>query len=267
MTSLPFRWFSTPGNRSVGRNAAIRLADADILASTDVSVLEPDWFERIIAPLERGEADVVSGWYELLVENPRERTLGLLTQWSLDQVRAETFLPSSRSVAFTRAAWLTVGGYPEDLATAEDTVFDLNLRRAGFRFVFEPRALVRWRPTTTLRGAYRMYRQFAESDGEAGIFLWSQTRYGLLYAIYVGGLALLLLGLFRPALSTYITGTFLLFAAMYIGFRIRKVLGFRMWRQLPFAVAVALAMDLARLTGYPVGLLSRRRFQSGTRKP
>src|SRR5207247_1716235 len=63
-TRLPFRWQGVPGNRSQGRNAAIRLADTDLIAVTDVNIVEPEWFERIIAPLECGKADVVGGWYE-----------------------------------------------------------------------------------------------------------------------------------------------------------------------------------------------------------
>src|SRR5207244_2133875 len=134
------------------------------------------WFERIVGPIERGEADVVAGWYELLVESQREKALGLLTQYSIDQIRPDTFLPSSRSVAFTMAAWQRVGGYPEDLDTTEDTVFDLRLREAGLRFTFEPRAIVRWRPAASLGAVYRMYRQFAESDGQARIFLMGGSR-------------------------------------------------------------------------------------------
>src|SRR3990170_4888658 len=49
---IPFRWFEVPGNRSKGRNAAIAASEADLIAMTDASVLEPTWFERIITPLE-----------------------------------------------------------------------------------------------------------------------------------------------------------------------------------------------------------------------
>ncbi len=256
-TKLPFRWSSVPGSRSKGRNAAIRFADADLVAVTDVSVLDPAWFERILAPLERGEADVVAGWYELLVETPRERAVGLLTQYSLDQVRPETFLPSSRSVAFTRAAWEKVGGYPEDLVTTEDTVFDLRLRQAGFRFVFEPRAIVRWRPATTAASAYRMYRQFAESDGQAGIFLASHSRYGLVYAAYAGGLVLLVLGiLWWPLWVLLLAGSI-----AYVFFRIRKVVRAGLWSQIPYAIVVGFALDAAMLTGYVRGRLEARNLR------
>jgi len=49
-TSLPFRWAVVSGNRSRGRNEAVRMANADVIAVTDVSVLEPTWFERIVSP-------------------------------------------------------------------------------------------------------------------------------------------------------------------------------------------------------------------------
>ena len=256
-TKLPFRWSSVPGNRSKGRNAAIRIAEADLIAVTDVSVLDPSWFERILAPLERGEADIVAGWYELLVETPKERAVGLLTQYSLDQVRPETFLPSSRSVAFTKKAWEKAGGYPEDLATTEDTVFDLRLRQAGCRFVFEPQAIVRWRPATTAATAYRMYRQFAESDGQAGIFLASYSRYGFVYGAYAAGLLLLILGiLWWPLWVLLLVG-----GITYVLFRIRKVVRVALWSQIPYAIVVGFALDAAMLTGYVRGRLEARNLR------
>lgn len=250
-TSLPFRWAAAPGNRSVGRNTAIRLAGAEVIACTDVSQLDPMWFERIVGPIERGEADVVAGWYQLLVDTPRERALGLLTQYSIDQVRPDTFLPSSRSVAFTKVAWQRVGGYPEDLDTSEDTVFDLLLREAGSRFTFEPGAIVHWRPAASLGSAYRMYRQFAESDGQARIFLVDGSRYGLVYGAYAVGLGLLLAGILWPPFWVLL----ILGAAAYVTFRIRKVLHAGLWTQVPLSIAVGFALDAAMLAGYSRGFL------------
>ncbi len=250
-TSLPVQIAKVPGNRSRGRNAAIGLADADLLAVTDVSVLDPAWFERIIAPLEADQADVVAGWYELLVDTPRERAVGLLTQYSLDEVDPDRFLPSSRSIAFTRLAWEQVGGYPEDLVTTEDTVFDLALRRAGLRFVFEPGAVVRWRPATTIAAAYHMYDQFAQSDGEARVFLWSHTGYGFIYGAYGLGLILLLLGFVWPPLWVLLG----VLAVSYVVFRLRKVLWEGLWSQLLYATLVVFALEAARLIGYIRGRL------------
>ena len=254
-TSLRFRWLSVPGNRSLGRNVAIRETGAELVAATDVSVLEPTWFERIIEPLERGEADVVGGWYELLVETPQERAVGLLTQWSLDQVRPETFLPSSRSVAFTRAGWERVGGYPEDLATTEDTAFDLRLRAAGLRFAFRPDAVVRWRPATDAAGAYRMYHHFAETDAHARLFFRSPSRYPLIIAAYVLADLLVIAGIVWPVLWALL----LVLAPAYLLFRVRKVLRPGLLSQVPYAMYIVVGLDMAMFLGYVRGVATRRR--------
>jgi len=49
---LPLRVESRPGaNISQGRNAAIEVADGEVIASTDSGVrLEPHWLEALVAP-------------------------------------------------------------------------------------------------------------------------------------------------------------------------------------------------------------------------
>src|SRR5512139_3933282 len=62
---LPLRIIELPGaNISAGRNAAIRAASNNLIAVTDAGVrLEPEWLERIIAPLEHDPSlQVVSGF-------------------------------------------------------------------------------------------------------------------------------------------------------------------------------------------------------------
>lgn len=254
-TALPFRWASAPGNRSVGRNAAIRLADAEVIACTDVSVLDPTWFERIVAPIEAGTADLVGGWYELRVESPRERCIGLLTQFSLDQIREDTFRPSSRSVAFRRDLWERAGGYPEAFSGNEDTIFDLAVERLRPAKVFVRDAIVRWRPAPSTGAVYRQYKRYAEGDGQAAIFSTTGTRYAALYAAYGLGILLLVLGVFwwplEPLLVLLVFG--------YVGVRIRKVVRARLWPQIPYAIFVVLAWDWGRIIGYTKGRRDRLR--------
>lgn len=248
-TRLPLRWQIVPGNRSQGRNAAIQLADSDRIAVTDVNVLEPEWFERILGPLERGEADVVGGWYEPIAETPRERALGAMTLFSLEEIRPDTFVPASRSVAFTREAWRQVGGYDERLTMAEDTFLVLAMRRAGMRFVFEPRAVVRCWTAGDVGEAFRMYRHYASSDGRSGLLGTPQTRYGRLYEIYGGGAVLLVLGFWWPPLWILLAVGGLAYAFV----RVRKVLRRRLWSQVPYSMLVGLAIDVAQMWGYVAG--------------
>jgi glycosyltransferase involved in cell wall biosynthesis len=254
-TSLPFRWAVASGNRSRGRNEAIRLADAEVIAATDVSVLEPRWFERIVAPIERGEADVVAGWFELLVNSARERAIGLLTQWSRDQVRPERFLASSRSIAFTREVWTQAGGYPEAYAGNEDTIFDLALERLHPRKGYVPDAVVHWRPAASVRQVYRQYRKYAVGDGQAAIFLFTGTRYAAHYAVYAGAVLLLIAGIFWWPLWLGLLGG----VALYFAFRVRKVAHAGLWSLLPYAILVVLAWDLSRIVGYTAGRIDRLR--------
>lgn len=98
--------------------------------------------------------DVVSGWYEADAKNDFERCIAEMTfpRLSEAQKNQDDFLPSSRSVAFKKAAWQNAGGYPEGLTlTAEDTLFDINLKKAGCKFVFAPKAVVYWKVRSNLK--------------------------------------------------------------------------------------------------------------------
>jgi len=229
------------------------MANADVIAVTDVSVLEPTWFERIVAPIERGDADIVAGWFELFVHSPRERVIGLLTQWSRDQVRPATFLASSRSFAFTHSVWARAGGYPEAFAGNEDTIFDLAVERLRPRKGFVPDAVVRWRPADSARMVYRQHRKYAVGDGQAAIFLFRGTRYAALFAMYGIVVLLLIAGMFWWPLWILLLGG----ASLYAGFRVRKVARAGLWSFVPYAILVVIAWDLSRMVGYTAGWIDR----------
>ena len=180
-----------PGNRSVGRNAAVRASRAPVIACTDAGVeVEPEWLERITRPFADG-ADVVAGFYRPLASTPFERAAGVVSAPSLHEVDPKRFLPSTRSVAFRRAAWDKVGGFDEALAHNEDTPFALALKKAGARFVFEPEARVRWRPRGDLRSFFRQHRRFGFGDGESrvqGSFYWRlASKYVLALLLFLAG--------------------------------------------------------------------------------
>jgi glycosyltransferase involved in cell wall biosynthesis len=251
-------------NISAGRNRAIATAAHPIIAVTDAgTTLEPDWLERLVAPLEDAAADVASGFFFPGGETFFERALSAIITPHRAEVEPETFLPSSRSVAFRKDAWQAVGGYPEWLEHCEDLVFDMDLKQSGQRFAFVPDAQVSWSARPTLRRYYRQYWFYARGDGHAD--LW-RKRHAVRYGSYAAGAALAAASLRRPvaraALAAGMAGHFGTFAR-------------RLWRHRPFgdlprmAAATALVPvvvvtgDVAKMLGYPVGVRERRAAGGG----
>jgi hypothetical protein len=168
-------------------------------------------------------------------------------------------------VAFRKEAWREAGGYPEWLDYCEDLVFDFALREQGKRFAFAPDAVAHFRPRPDLRSFYVQYYRYARGDGKAD--LW-RKRHALRYATYTLGPAVATwswanrgtlagkLGLLGVAMA----------AAAYTYKPYRRLLP--MLRglsagQAAYALAlvpvIRLVGDVAKMAGYPVGVVWRLR--------
>ncbi len=259
-----------PGaNISEGRNHAIALADSPVLAVTDAgTVAHPDWLAELAAPFDHGDgvaAGVVAGYFRPGGRTWFERSLGAIITPHLREIDADAFLPSSRSVAFTRRWWEEAGGYPEWLTHCEDLVFDLELRRRGAPFTFRPSAVVTWTTRSSLPGFFRQYYLYARGDGRAG--LWPR-RHAVRYTAYLSGVGLLLgwNGRRRRLRRMLLVAG----GAGYLSKFYRRV-----WRHLgpspdlPLAAAlvpvVVATGDVAKMIGYPVGRMDRRRATGAAR--
>ena len=160
-------------NIAAGRNAAIRLTSADIIAVNDAgSFPEPSWFEEITRPLLADEKlDVVGGRSLPMVQNDFQKLLLQMDPESPEPVSPDKIYPSSRNIAFLRQAWADVGGYPEWLTlTAEDALFDFALHKIGKMFFYNRDALVRW-PVRENAGDYcRMLYSYGYGAAEARLY-------------------------------------------------------------------------------------------------
>lgn len=274
-TRLPVRVVVEPGaNISRGRNLAIRAATGDVICSTDAGVrLDPKWVEELVKPFESPAApdlssspppssliDVVSGFFLPDPHGAFETALAATTLPALADIRPAKFLPSSRSVAFRKSAWAHVNGYPEWLDFCEDLIFDFDLQRAGFRFVFAPHAVAHFRPRASLRAFFKQYYQYARGDGKANLFF---KRHLVRYVTYLMGipliLALFILGFWMLGLGFLVLGFFGMFWTPYK--RLAPLL-----RNLSFGDALAaigwvplirITGDVAKMLGYPVGVMWR----------
>jgi glycosyltransferase involved in cell wall biosynthesis len=264
---VPIRVLERPGaNISEGRNAAIEAAYYPIIAVTDAGVrLDPRWLESLVTPLldESGDIDVVSGFFVPDPHTPFERAMGATVLPVLADIDPATFLPSSRSVAFRKEAWEAVGGYPEWLDYSEDLVFDLRLKDLDKRFLFAPQAVAHFRPRSDLRAFFLQYYRYARGDGKAD--LW-RKRHAIRYATYTLGPVVALLSwrsrnsIFGKAGFALLMGSSAAYCARPYARLLPILCGVSPLSALYTAALVPiirLTGDIAKMAGYPVGLLWR----------
>jgi GT2 family glycosyltransferase len=177
----------------------------------------------------------------------------------IEEVDPDRFLPVGRSMAFRREWWERVGGFPEWVGNCEDLMFDLRVREAGGRFGFAPDAICIWYPSRSLRKFFAKYLSYARGDGRAG--LWTR-RHLLRYAAYATGAATLALAWREPIAWALLTLGFLAYAWKFHRRLSRIPPGEGAWSAIASRAllpVILVAGDVAKMIGYPVGLLSRRR--------
>ncbi len=268
---LPLTLIEAPGaNISQGRNIAIQAATGDVIAATDAGVrCAPDWLERLTAPFEAeppAEGAGVAGFFRADPHTVFETAMGATVLPEARDVKPETYLPSSRSVAYRKSAWEAVGGYPEWLDYCEDVVYDLKLRAKYGPFAFVPQAVVHFRPRGSLRAFARQYYLYARGDGKANLF-WRQ--HAIRYFTYLVAAPLLVYAALAVSPWLWVLGG--LAGLAYLRLPLR-----RLWPQLarlpwPAKVEALLYLpvsrvvgDVAKMLGYPAGVWWRMRPGSKT---
>jgi hypothetical protein len=189
-------------------------------------------------------------------QSPFEVAMGATVLPAPGDIKPEHFLPSSRSVAFTRSAWEASGGYPEWLDYCEDLIFDFRLQALFHPFAFAPKAVAYFRPRSNVHSFFKQYYLYARGDGKAD--LW-RKRHTIRYLTYlVAGPLLLFLGWHASpwwwALGAALVGAGML-ARPYR--RLWPRLRSMTWRERLQAIfwvpIIQVTGDLAKMIGYPVG--------------
>jgi hypothetical protein len=206
---------------------------------------------------------VVSGFFAPDPQTPFEMAMGATVLPTLADIDPATFLPSSRSVAFRKDAWEAVGGYPEWLDYCEDLVFDMRLKELDKRFLFAPRAIVHFRPRSSLRAFYLQYYRYARGDGKAD--LW-RKRHAIRYLTYTLGPTVAFLSWRNRRSPLGKAGLALVYAASAaycvrpykrLAPMLRDLALASRLRAVAMVPVIRLTGDIAKMTGYPAGLLWR----------
>ena len=247
-----------PGNRSIGRNEAIKRAKGDVIVCSDAgNILDKDWLRNITKPFEdkhlrgdRKSVDVVAGYYQGLAKSIFQRCVIPYALVMPDRVNETNFLPATRSIAFTKAIWKKVGMFDEQLSHNEDYVFARKLKSAGANIIFAKNALVYWMPRDSLKQSFVMMYRFAYGDAEANII---RPKVVLIFVRY--SVAVILLVLTRTYAILPIIFFLLLLYLLWAIWKNYKYV--KNWRAIFLLPALQLTADAAVLSGTTIGLLKR----------
>lgn len=244
---------SKKGNRSVGRNEAIKKATSDIIVVSDAGcILDKDWIKKITEPFKDKKIDVVSGYYYPITHNVFEKCLACYTCAMPDKIDGNNFLPSSRSVAFKKSAWKQVGGYPEYLETCEDLVFDKNLKKAGFKFVFQKEAVVYWPQRKNPVQAFFQFYNYAKGDGQA-LYFRQQTPFLYLRFLLLVSVSAFAIFMKSQKMFSALSGLLLLYILISI---IKNYKYIKETKALYILPSLQIISDIAVFLGTTIGLIA-----------
>ncbi len=198
-------------NISQGRNLAISNASYPIIVVTDAGCRpEKHWVLEITKPLlDNNEIAAVSGKVIPETSSVLEYYSGLLSLPD-HTTKEQEELFYGRGSAFRKTLWENVGGYPEWLYTAEDSLFALAAKKQGFSILHNPKAIIYWRPRNSLRKIAKMFFLYGKGNGR---ILWGGDIQGVFYWLRNHGVLLLsfLLGFIYP-----FTWLLTVFLALYL---------------------------------------------------
>jgi len=187
-----------------GRNLAAAQASSEWIAFIDAGTRpESTWLQSLAEPAKTlSDIDVVYGSYEPITDTLFEECAAIA--YVPPPVRTNGALMRPRSIVSVLmriSVWQAVGGFPEDLRSAEDLLFLNKIEAAGFRITFAPRAIVHGHIQPTLWKTFTRFVIYSRNNIRAGLWhSWQakiSTRYGLLLllalpALFLGRFWLLL---------------------------------------------------------------------------
>lgn len=188
-------------NIAQGRNYGIKKSCGDVIVTTDAGcVLSKNWFRKISEPFRKNKnTDVVCGFYTMRTSNIFEKCLACYLG-VLPKKISKNFLPSARSMGFTKKIWIKAGKFPEFLSGAgEDTLFNIRLKKIGAKFYLQKKAIVFWSIPKNVTAALGKFFWYAKGDAEIALFggekIWQNKHIIKIMTIYLRYVLLLILAI------------------------------------------------------------------------
>lgn len=167
---------------SEAENIAIKKAKYPIIVGGCAGIYMPkNWLENLLKGFDKN-TDIVSGVYKIVGKTHLQSSISDVMQYGLlpDINKAtNNFNPSNRSLAYRKKVWKKLGKYPEQLNRSDDTWFDIEARKAGFKFKINKKAVVYWEARKNLKELFKYSYLDVKSDVRNGIKEEHYIRYSI----------------------------------------------------------------------------------------
>ena len=158
-----------------GRNIGTANAENDWIAFIDAGIRpDPQWLEYLeSAALANPELEVVYGSWEPVTDTFFKECAAISYVPPPNSLHGKSMRPRSiASCLIRRRVWRLVGGFPENLRSAEDLLFMNEVERAGVRIGHAERAMVRWELKDAIYPTFIRFITYSRNNIRAG--LWKQ---------------------------------------------------------------------------------------------
>lgn len=245
--------FSMPGR---ARNIGAANARNEWIAFTDAGNRpEPVWLEMLARNVVGDRpVDVVYGSYDPVIDSFFAECAAIAYVPPRFETENGFVRPLSIvSALMRREVWKSVGGFPEELRSAEDLLFMRKVEQTQYRMVREPDAIVHWNIQPNLWRTFKRFAEYSLNNIRAGLFAdWQASiliYYALIAASAVNSLRFGLKGLLWPPLLWLL---FLLMRAIKAIYRNRRTYPAswaRNFARLSLLVPIFATIDAAAFVG------------------
>jgi glycosyltransferase involved in cell wall biosynthesis len=165
-----------------GRNIGATNAASNWLAFIDAGVLPAQtWLAELAEAVSTNpQTDVVYGSWEPVTDTLFKESAAIAYGYVPTDKVDDNFIRSRAvfSSLMRRSVWQSVGGFSEELRSAEDLLFMKRIDDAGFKVSYAPKALVRWNMQSNLWRTFRRFVTYSRHNMLAG--LWKQWQAAIL---------------------------------------------------------------------------------------
>lgn len=155
------------GGPAFARNNGAKAAKGEILVFTDSDcIAEEGWLEEMIKPFEKKEVAGVQGRYKCRQKELVARLIQLEIEQSYEKMRKMDSIDfiGSYSAAYRKNVFAQLKGFDTSfpIASGEDTDFSFRVNEAGYKMVFNPKAVVYHTHPTSWKKYFKVkfYRAF-----------------------------------------------------------------------------------------------------------